>query len=114
MTAAAPAELCEAVAGAEGASTLFQGFDPTDPEAALEVLRPARVQLGDLLDEAPEEVRDDLEVEIAYLQGLVDALEQVDPGDATEAALRVQAVTDTHPRVPKAAANLSAFAEREC
>jgi hypothetical protein len=38
----------------------------------------------------------------------------VAPGDATEAALQVQAVTDAHPDVDAAAAALTAFAEREC
>ena len=95
-------------------ATTFQGFDPTDPEAALEQLRPARVALGELLDDAPAEVVDDLEVEVAYVQALIDALEAVAPGDATEAATRVQSITDAHPDVEEAAAELSAFAAREC
>lgn len=105
--------LCQAVAEGELAGT-FQGFDPSDPEAALEQLRPARVSLGELLDEAPDEVRDDLEVEIDYVQALIDALDDVEPGDATESALQVQSVTDAHPGVAGAAAALTAFAEREC
>ena len=92
----------------------FQGFDPTDPEAALDQLRAARVELGDLLDAAPDEVRDDLQVEIDYVQALIDALEEVAPGDATESALQIQAVTDAHPDVDEASANLAAFAEEEC
>jgi hypothetical protein len=107
-------ELCSAVAESEGLATSFQGFDPTDPEAALEQLRPARVTLGELLDAAPGEVRDDLQVEIDYVQALIETLDQVEPGDATESALQVQAVTDAHPDVPEAAAELAAFAEREC
>ena len=109
-----PEALCQAVAEGDGITTLFQGFDPSDPEAALETLRRARVVLGDLLDEAPDEVRDDLEVEIDYVQALIDALEPVEPGDTTEAALQVQSVTDAHPDVPEASAALSAFADREC
>ena len=65
---------------ASGVATTFQGFDPSDPEAALDQLRTARVTLGDLHDEAPDEVRDDLQVEIDYVQALIDALEQVEPG----------------------------------
>jgi len=109
-----PAALCQAVAAGDGITTLFQGFDPTDPEAALDTLRRARVALGDLLDEAPGEVRDYLQVEIDYVQALIDALEPVEPGDSTEAALQVQSVTDAHPKVPDASAALAAFAEREC
>ena len=99
---------------AQDGAVSFQGFDPTDPEAALERLRPARVQLGDLLDDAPEEVRDDLQVEIDYVQALIDALTSVEADDATQAALQVQAVTDAHPGVAGAAATLADFAEREC
>lgn len=106
--------LCAAVAEGDGLATTFQGFDPTDPEAALEQLRPARVALGELLDEAPDDVRDDLQVEIDYVQALIDVLEPVEPGDATQTALQVQAVTDAHPGVAEASATLAAFAEREC
>jgi hypothetical protein len=106
-------QLCAAVAE-EGVTTTLQGFDPTDPEAALDQLRDARVTLGDLLDEAPDDVRDDLQTEIDYVQALVDVLEQVEPGEGAESALRIQAVTDAHPGVDEAAANLAAFAEEEC
>ena len=106
--------LCDEVASTEGIATTFQGFDPTDPEIALDQLRTARVTLGNLFDDAPEEVRDDLQVEIDYVQALVDALEDVTPGDSTESALRIRAVTDAHPDVDEAAANLAAYAEEEC
>jgi len=106
--------LCAAVAEDADLATTLDGFDPTDPEAALDQLRAARVALGELLDAAPDEVSDDLEVEIDYVQALIDALEPVDPGDATEAALQVQSVTDAHPGVDEAAANLAGFTEREC
>ena len=107
-------ELCTAVAESDAITSTFQGFDPTDPEAALEQLRAARVELGDLLDVAPEEVEDDLQVEIDYVQALIDALEEVPSGDATESALQIQAVTDAHPDVAEASANLAAFADEEC
>jgi hypothetical protein len=106
-------ELCAAVAEADVTGVL-QGFDPTDPEAALAQLRDVRVTLGELLDAAPEEVRDDLQVEIDYVQALIDVLEGVQPGDATESALQVQAVTEAHPDVDDAAADLALFAEDEC
>jgi hypothetical protein len=109
-----PESLCRAVAARGDVAATFQGFDPSDPEAALEQLRAARVTLGELHDAAPDEVRDDLQVEIDYVQALIDALEQVEPGDATEAALQVQAVTEAHPDVDAASAELAAFSEREC
>ena len=107
-------QLCRKVAELDDVATLFQDFDPTDPEGSLDHLRTARVTLGDLYDAAPDEVRDDLQVEIDYVQAMIDALEDVAPGDATESALQIQSVTDAHPDVPDAAANLSAFAEEEC
>jgi len=107
-------ELCDAVASSDAITSTFQGFDPSDPEAALEQLRTARVELGDLLDVAPAEVADDIQVEIDYVQALIDALEDVPAGDATESALQFQAVTEAHPDVDDAAADLAAFSEKEC
>ena len=72
------------------------------------------MELGDLLDAAPRRVRDDLQTEIDYVQALVDVLQRVEPGDATESALQIQAVSDAHPGVNEAAANLAAYAEEEC
>ena len=66
------------------------------------------------LDEAPDEVRDVLQVEIDYLDALIDALEQVEPGDEAEAALQVQAGTAAHPDVDEAAAELAAYTAGEC
>jgi hypothetical protein len=106
-------ELCAAVAE-DGVTSTLQGFDPTDPEAALDQLRDARVKLGDLLDVAPDDVHDDLQTEVDYVQALIEVLEQVEPGDATESALQIQAVTDAHPGVDEAAANLTKFADEEC
>ena len=106
-------ELCTAVASSD-VTSVFRGFDPTDPQGSLEKLRTARVELGDLHDAAPDEVRDDLQTEIDYVQALIDTLEQVEQGDATEAALQIQAVTDAHPGVDDASANLAVFAEEEC
>jgi hypothetical protein len=106
-------ELCTEVAERDFAGTLT-GFDPTDSELALDQLRSARVDLGDLLDAAPNEVRDDLQVEIDYVQALIDALEPIAPGDAAAATRQVQAVTAAHPDVDEAAAALAAFTEREC
>jgi hypothetical protein len=72
------------------------------------------VTLGDLYDEAPDEVRDDLQVEIDYVDALIGALEQVEPGDEAEAARQVQAVTAAHPGVEGAANELAAYAAGTC
>ena len=59
-------------------------------------------------------MQDDLQTEIDYVQALIEVLEEVEPGDATESALRIQAVSDAHPGVDEAAASLAAFADEEC
>jgi hypothetical protein len=107
-------ELCAAVRDQPSLTNAFAGFDPTDTEHALEQLRAARVTLGDLRDAAPSEVRDDLTVEIDYLQALVTGLEGVDGQDTSETVALVQQITDEHPDVAEAAANLAAFAEESC
>ena len=106
--------LCQAVGQIDGVGATFQGFDPTDREAALDQLRPARVTLGNLLDKAPREVRADIQVEVDYLQALIDSLQAAKPGDPADAVQRVQAVTDAHPKVAQAAAALQTFTIREC
>jgi hypothetical protein len=107
-------ELCAAVRGETGRLDAFEGFDPTDTETALDQLRSARVVLGDLRDAAPAEVRDDLSVEIDYVQALVEGLEGVDGQDAEETVALVQRITDEHPQVAAAQAELTAFAEESC
>ena len=107
-------ELCTAVRAQPSLTNAFAGFDPTDTEHALEQLRAARVTLGELRDAAPSEVRDDLTVEIDYVQALVEGLEAVDGHDTSETVTVVQQITDEHPEVADAAANLAAFAEESC
>jgi len=106
--------LCTAVRSEPSLTSAFAGFDPTDTERALEQLRAARVTLGELREAAPAEVRDDLTVEIDYVQALVEGLEGVDGRDASETVALVQQITDDHPGVRQASANLAAFAEETC
>jgi len=107
-------ELCTAVRSEPSLTSAFSGFDPTDTERALDQLRGARVTLGELRDTAPAEVRGDLTVEIDYVQALVEGLEGVDGRDTSETVAVVQRITDDHPGVRQAAANLAAFAEESC
>ena len=107
-------ELCAAVRSDPSVTSAFVGFDPTDTEHALDQLRAARVTLGELRGAAPAEVRDDLTVEIDYVQALVDGLESVDGREASETVAVVQRITDEHPDVEAAAANLAAFTRESC
>ena len=107
--------LCTAVRADRSTATVFNGFDPTNRDAALVQLREARVTLGELRDAAPGEVRDDLDVEIDYVQALIDQLEALDPGaDPAQAAEVVRQVTEEHPDVDDAAAALVAFSAENC
>lgn len=106
--------LCEVVRTDRSVAAVFAGFDPTDTERALEQLRTARVTLGELRDAAPDEVRDDLGVEIDYVQALIDGLDDIEGGDAAQAVEVVRQVTAEHPDVADAAANLATFGQEHC
>lgn len=107
-------ELCAALRGQPEIATTFEGFDPTDVDQALEQLRRARVTLGELRDAAPSEVRDDLTVQIDYVQDLIEALEPMGGAEATEIVAAVQRVAAEHPGVEAAAAELSSFSASTC
>ena len=107
-------ELCDAVRSDPSITTAFDGFDPTDVDGALDRLRAARVTLGDLRDAAPSELRDDLTVEIEYVQALVDGLDGLEGDDPNDALDAVQAITADHPDVAGAAATLDEFATTTC
>jgi hypothetical protein len=106
--------LCAALRDQPSIATTFEGFDPTDVDGALEQLRSARITLGDLRDEAPSDLRDDLTVEIDYVQALIEALEPLAGADAVDIVATVQQVTADHPEVEAAAAELSSFSESTC
>jgi hypothetical protein len=107
-------ELCAAVRDDPTLTSTFTGFDPTDTDHALEQLRAARVSLGELRDAAPAEVRDDLTVEIDYVQALLEGIEGLDGRDSAETVAVVQQITSEHPDVDDAAASLAAFAAESC
>ena len=108
------AKLCETVRADRTVAAVFSGFDPTDNEHALEQLRAARVTLGELHDDAPDEVRDDLSTEIDYVQALIEGIQATDGSDAAQAVEVVRQVTAAHDDVSKAAANLAAFSKEHC
>lgn len=107
-------DLCNAVHSDRSIAAVFSGFDPTNAERALDQLRSARVTLGNLRDAAPDEVRDDLDVEIDYVQALVDGLAALDGGDASQAVEVVRQVTADHPDVANAAAALETWSQKSC
>ena len=107
-------ELCAAVRADRSTAAVFEGFDPTDTVKALDQLRAARVTLGELRAAAPDEVRDALDIEIAYVQALVDTLDPMQDAEPAQVVEAVRQVTAEHPRVTAAAAELAAFSEEHC
>ena len=107
-------ELCAAIRRDPATLSVFSGFDPSDAGDALDRLRTARVSLGELRDAAPSEIRDDLDVEIAYIQALIDGLSSLEGTDAADAVEVVRQVTEEHPDVDGAAAELEAFSAEHC
>ena len=59
-------------------------------------------------------MKDELKVEIDYVQALIDALEALDQADAGEVAVTIQSVADAHPGVAAAASTLQTFATENC
>lgn len=108
------AKLCAAVRADPSASTLFANFDPSDAPHALEQLRAARVTLGALRRSAPDAMRSELDIEIAYVQDLIDGLSADKALDATRAAGIVRQVTAKHPDVSKASAALASYSKEHC
>ena len=107
-------ELCDAVRSDRSTAAVFSGFDPSDTERALEQLRQARLTLGELRDAAPDEVRDDIDVEIAYVQALVDELAALTDPEPAQSVEIFRQVTADHPGVAAAATNLAAFSQENC
>jgi hypothetical protein len=107
-------ELCAAVGDGTAFAATFEGFDPTDTEAALAQLRAARVTLGDLRDVAPSQVRDDLTIEVDYIQAMLEGLEAAEPDNPGEAVAAVQRATAAHPDVDEANARLVTWTAEQC
>lgn len=72
------------------------------------------MELGELRTVAPNEVKDDLTIEIDYLQALIEAIEGVEAGDPTAAVTAVRRTTEEHPDVQQASDRLEAWAETSC
>ncbi|MSO85943.1 MAG: hypothetical protein EXQ71_00295 [Acidimicrobiia bacterium] len=106
---------CKTLANGQQYPSVFEGFNPTDANNALERLRIARGDLEELDVDAPREIRDDLRVEIDYVEALIDGVAALGAGaDSDDLTATFQAVTTDHPKVPAAAAALETFATAGC
>jgi hypothetical protein len=107
------AALCAASSGSD-LTEVFDGFDPTDTERALDQLRDARLLLGELHAVAPDEPRDALSAEIAYLDALIDALETAPADDPTAAVAAVNGLDAEQAAANVASGELQAFEDANC
>jgi hypothetical protein len=107
------AALCAAASGSD-LTEVFDGFDPTDTERALDQLRDARLRLGELHAVAPDGPRDALSTEIAYVDALIDALEAAPPDDPTAAVAAVNGLDAEQAAANVASGELQAFEDASC
>lgn len=107
-------ELCAALRAGPSTAAVFSGFDPTDTSRAVDQLREARVALGELRQAAPSELRNDIDVEIAYVQALLERLEALSGAEPERVVQAVREVTDANPDVDDAAARLEAWSTESC
>lgn len=108
-----PEAFCDVVPADADAVAVFDGFDPT-------ALVDARARVDDALDvlgrvraEAPAEIRDDIDTQVAFLEDLSDGLAETDEIDAARAPI----YDELRPRlsaVSEAAATIERYVEANC
>jgi hypothetical protein len=110
-----PDQLCALVGDGRAFTGLFeQGFDPTDTERALAQLQAAAVDLAELREAAPSEVRDAIDDEVAYVDALLEVVEDVDPDDPAAVVDAVNALDGERDAAEVAALELQAFQTEHC
>jgi hypothetical protein len=108
------AELCRAVGTGAFAEVFRQGFDPTDTPRALAQLKAAAVDLDELHDAAPSEVRGAVADERAYVDAVREVLQQVDPDDEARVVVRINALRKEREAARAASEKLTAYQEAHC
>ncbi len=108
-------ELCALVGDGGSFTALFeQGFDPTDTERALAQLEAASVDLAELRAAAPSSVRDAIDAEVAYVDALLDVVEDVDPDDPAAVVNAVNGLDEERDAAEVAGLELQAFEAEHC
>ncbi len=107
-------ELCATLREQPALESLFAELDPTDVEQALDLFRQGRDSLEELRDVAPSEVRDELTIELDYLEALVEAMEPMVGRDDADIVAALQEVNEEHPDVQAAAQTLEEYEAETC
>jgi hypothetical protein len=110
-----PEALCSVLGDGRAYTALFeQGFDPTDSQRALAQVQAARVDLDQLRDAAPADVRDDLDKEMAYLDAVKGVIERVDPDDPAAVVAGINDLSDERSAAQVASLELRSFEQVHC
>jgi hypothetical protein len=108
-------ELCSVLGDGRSFTSLFeQGFDPTDPQRATTQLQAAKVDLEQLHDAAPSEVRDDLEAETRYLDAVLAVLQRSDPDDPAAIVAGINGLGDERHAAEVASLELRSYQSAHC
>jgi hypothetical protein len=105
---------CASVADREALAAVVDGFDYSDRDRALDQMRTARVELGELREDAPSEIRSDLDVQVDATETLIDALEAAPAGEPVATVEAVRAVQPDLAEVEEAGARLEAWTREHC
>jgi hypothetical protein len=108
------AEFCPLVTDQSRFDSVFDDFDVTDSQRALQQLGQAHDELSELRDAAPGEIKDDLSVLIDLIERLQKAVEEVDPAKPETARDAVRAIEGDFDRVEEANAELETFRQTRC
>lgn len=108
-------ELCAVLGDGRAYTALFQqGFDPTDTQRALAQLEAASVDLDQLWEAAPADLRDDIDAERAYLDAMDRVIRRVDSDDPAAVVADINALGDERAAAEVASLELRAFARASC
>lgn len=104
---------CAAATDRTRFESTFEGLDPADVDEAITMFRDARESEEELRSTAPEAVRADIDVLIAYLDDLVEGLETTATADGERPPIydELQSRSD---QVEAASARLQLYVETNC
>ena len=107
-------QLCGIVGSGRFGELFQQGLDPTDTDRALAQLRAAAVDLGQLRDAAPSEVRSSVKDEMAYISAVTKVLQDVSPDTPAAVVNAVNALKAQRDKAEAASATLQGYQDAHC
>lgn len=107
------AAFCAAATDGDRFQAVFDDLDPTDVEGAILTFEDARRALVDLRTNAPSEVRQDIDLQVSFLDELTEGLQAADPTSDE----RPEVYRDLRPRfdeVEAAGVRLTRWVDANC